>query len=89
MGDLTAPFYQTVPGAIRIAHEALLHTGSMIGLSDFDEIRIVKDQDDFLVHLIGCFEGSWVVRVPRRRRVTRYECKLEEIKTHLRVVSNA
>lgn len=89
MGDPTSSFYQTVPGAIKVAHETLLGTGTMIGLEDFDEVRVVKDHDDFLVHLLGCFEGSWIVRVPRRRRVTRYECKLEEIKTHLRVVSNA
>jgi hypothetical protein len=78
-------FRQTVEGAIRVAHETLLATGTSMDLSDFKEVRVVKTEDNFLVHLIGSFEGSWIVSVPRRRRVTRYECELEEIKTHLRM----
>lgn len=78
-------FYQTVGGAITVAHETLLGTGTHIGLDEFKEIRVVRTDDCFLVHMIGSWEGSWLVRVPRRRRVTRYECKLEEIKTHIRM----
>ncbi len=79
-------FFQTVDGAIKVAHERLLSTGTCIGLDGFDEVRVVKTNDEFLVHLIGAWEGSWIVHVPRYRRVTRFECEIEKIDTHLRVL---
>ena len=85
--DLTAPFFQTHTGAIRVAMETLWEN-SIGGCAErFREIRVVRDDDHFNVHLLDSPEGSYLVEVPRRHRVTRYELELKYIyDTHLRLV---
>ena len=62
--------------------------GSGIGSSSdrFREVRTVRAHDHFHVHLLDSPEGSFLVEVPRRRRVTRYELELQYIDTHIRLV---
>lgn len=84
--DLLPPFFQTPSGAITVAMKSLHDTGTYTCQDGFQEIRVVRTDTVFLVHLLGSFEGSWIVQVPRYRRVTMYECVPEPIETTIRIV---
>lgn len=87
MPDHTIPFLQSPAGAIRVAMETLFENGIYSLEDGFKEVRVVRDEDHFHVHLLGSSEGSFLISVPRRRRVTRYECELHYLEaTKLQLV---
>lgn len=83
--DLTMPFLQSPEGAVRVAMEVLWNEGIGSTSDRFREVRVVRSHDHFNVHLLGSPEGSYLVEVPRHRRVTRYELELRYLDTHIRL----